>query len=82
MDSIEATSARRMLVIMYYLNTVEEGGETAFDTISFRVKPEKGRVAIVPTWYGYPHSAEIPKSESKYMLKTYIHYPAGGPNGI
>ena len=74
-DSIEYHSAQRMLVMLYYLNTVEEGGETKFATIDTAVKPVKGRLAIAPTWFGYPHSAEIPITESKYMIKTFVHYP-------
>ena len=74
-DSIEYYSAQRMLVMLYYLNTVEEGGETKFATIDTAVKPVKGRLAIAPTWFGYPHSAEIPITESKYMIKTFVHYP-------
>lgn len=87
-DSIESTSAIRMLVLLYYLNTVKEGGETSFDTIEYeesnlhwkkmKVKPVEGRLVIAPTWFGYPHSAEIPISNTKYMIKTYIHYPKAG----
>ena len=74
-DSINIHSAKRMLVLMFYLNTVESGGETLYRTIDERINPVKGKVAIVPTWFGYPHSAETPLSETKYMIKTYIHYP-------
>ena len=74
-DSINIHSAKRMLVLMFYLNTVENGGETLYRTIDERINPVKGKVAIVPTWFGYPHSAETPLSETKYMIKTYIHYP-------
>ncbi len=84
-DSIESTSCKRMLVLLYYLNTVKEGGETSFDTIEYeasnlhwekmKVKPVEGRLCIAPTWFGYPHSAEMPISNTKYMIKTYIHYP-------
>jgi hypothetical protein len=74
-DSIEATSCKRMLVLLYYLNTVDEGGETSFETIDLKVTPVQGRVCIAPTWFGYPHTAEMPISNPKYMIKTYIHYP-------
>ncbi len=77
-DSIESTTAIRMLVLLYYLNTVEEGGETSFDSIKMKVKPVEGRLVVAPTWFGYPHSAEIPISNKKYMIKTYIHYPGKG----
>ena len=74
-DSITTLSAKRMLVLLYYLNTVDKGGETLFRTINRRINPVKGRLLIAPTWFGYPHSGETPLSETKYMIKTYIHYP-------
>ena len=74
-DSIDIHSAKRMLVMLYYLNTVDKGGSTLFKTIQTRINPVKGRLLIAPTWFGYPHSAETPFSETKYMIKTYIHYP-------
>jgi len=74
-DSIEFNTSRRMLVLMYYLNTVKEGGETSFDTIGIQVKPREGRLVIAPTWFGYPHSGDMPISNTKYMIKTYLHYP-------
>ena len=74
-DSIESTSCKRMLVLLYYLNTVKEGGETSFETIDTKVNPVEGRLCIAPTWFGYPHTAEMPISNQKYMIKTYIHYP-------
>tara|TARA_Y100000590_G_scaffold462674_1_gene627404 strand:- start:1809 stop:2402 length:594 start_codon:yes stop_codon:yes gene_type:complete len=74
-DSINVPSSRRMLVMLYYLNTVDKGGETVFSTLDKRVYPIKGRLLVAPTWFGYPHSGETPFTETKYMIKTYIHYP-------
>ena len=79
-DAIDARTSKRMLMMLYYLNTVEEGGETSFKTINIKVKPVEGRLAITPAWFGYPHSAVMPISNTKYMIKTYLHYP-GEKNG-
>jgi prolyl 4-hydroxylase len=74
-DAIDIHTSKRMLVMLYYINTVDEGGETCFDTIDVKVKPQEGRLAITPAWFGFPHSAETPVSNTKYMIKTYLHYP-------
>ena len=79
-DAIDEHTSKRMLMMLYYLNTVEEGGETSFKTINLKVKPVEGKLAITPAWFGYPHSAITPISNTKYMIKTYLHYP-GEHNG-
>ena len=79
-DAIDVHTSKRMLMMLYYLNTVEDGGETSFKTINLKVKPVLGRLAITPSWFGFPHSAITPISNTKYMIKTYLHYP-GEING-
>ena len=74
-DAISYHTSKRMLMMLYYLNTVEEGGETLFESIDKRVNPVKGKLAITPCWFGFPHSAVMPTSNPKYMIKTYLHYP-------
>ncbi|MBD3562302.1 2OG-Fe(II) oxygenase, partial [Planktothrix sp. FACHB-1355] len=39
---------RRVLFFQYYLNTVNEGGETEFFYQNLKVKPQQGRLAIAP----------------------------------
>ena len=76
-DSIDANSSNRMLAFLFYLNDVDEGGETAFThhLKGVECKPVRGRVLIFPTWLGFPHEAKRVIEGNKYMLKTYIHYP-------
>jgi hypothetical protein len=79
-DAIDGHTSKRMLMMLYYLNTVDEGGETLFESIGRQINPVEGRLAITPSWFGYPHSAIMPISNTKYMIKTYLHYP-GEING-
>ena len=79
-DAIDVHTSKRMLQMLYYLNTVEEGGETWFKCIDLKVNPVEGKLAITPSWFGFPHSAITPISNTKYMIKTYLHYP-GEING-
>ena len=74
-DAITVNTSKRMLMFLYYLNTVDEGGETLFESINKRINPVEGRLAITPAWFGFPHSAVMPISNTKYMIKTYLHYP-------
>ena len=76
-DSTDLKSAKRFLVFLYYPNTVKQGGETAFthQLEGVSVRPKEGRVLIAPTWMGYPHEAKTPISNTKYLIKTYLHYP-------
>jgi len=72
-------TARRFLVGFFYLNDVEEGGETAFQqhksvSISVKVKPKAGRLLIFPPLWTHPHIGMKPISGPKYIIGTYLHY--------
>ena len=76
-DVGDYSSARRYLVMFYYLNNVEEGGETAFrlgNEYDYLVKPKAGRVICFPPMYMYPHKGMKPISGPKYIISTYGHY--------
>lgn len=71
-DVKDYSSARRYLSFLFYLNDVEEGGETIFT--GMEIKPKVGRLLVFPPLWMYPHKGCIPKSNSKYILSTYLHY--------
>ena len=77
-DVGDYASARRYLVIFYYLNDVEEGGETAFDDkvsgYYLKVKSKQGRIVMFPPMWMYPHKGLKPISNPKYIISTYMHY--------
>ncbi len=78
-DVGDYVSAKRFLVMFYYLNTVEVGGETIFndkinDTVNLTVRPKAGRIVVFPPMWMYPHKGCKPVSESKYIVSTYAHY--------
>jgi hypothetical protein len=76
-DSADLNSSNRMLAFLFYPNTVEEGGETIFtDHLNgIECSPIQGRLLIFPTWFGFPHEGLPVIKGTKYMLKTYLHYP-------
>lgn len=71
-DVLDYDTARRFLSFTYYLNTVEQGGETSF--VDFRVSPKKGSLLLFPPLWMFPHKGEIPVSNDKYILTGYLHY--------
>jgi prolyl 4-hydroxylase len=76
-DVGDYNSARRYLAMFYYLNTVEEGGETVFDLGGnelHTIKAKQGRVVCFPPGFMYPHMGSKPISGPKYIISTYGHY--------
>jgi len=67
-------SARRFLVLFFYLNDVEEGGETHFPDLDYKVKPKEGSALLFPPTWMYPHAGLKPVSNDKYIIGTYLHY--------
>lgn len=73
-DCFDKNSAKRFLVLFWYLNDVAEGGETAFPNLGVNVKPVKGRLLMFPPYWMYMHEGRRPISEPKYIIGTYLTY--------
>ena len=71
-DVADYSSARRFLSFFWYLNDVENGGETEFLNVS--IKPKAGTLVVFPPLWMFPHKGNAPISGSKYLLSTYLHY--------
>ena len=52
----------------------DEDGNTLFPLHNLNIKPISGRVLVFPPTWEYPHSGLPPKTDSKYIMSTYIHY--------
>lgn len=70
--------ANRYLVFLWYLNDVEEGGETEFARLGIKVPPRAGRLLMFPPYWMYQHVGRPPISGEKYILSTYMLFPPGG----
>lgn len=62
----------RFLTYLFYLNNVDEGGETEFFG-SYKVKPETGKLIIFPACWTYPHCGLQPVSHDKYIVTGWIY---------
>ena len=72
-DSIDVKLKKyRKLTYLWYLNDVQEGGETEFFG-NFKVKPTQGKMIIFPAEKFFPHSGLIPISNDKYIATGWIY---------
>jgi hypothetical protein len=62
----------RVITYLWYLNDVNEGGETEFFG-SYKIKPKTGKLVLFPATWTYPHCAMIPISEAKYIITGWIY---------
>ena len=67
-------SSTRMLLVLTYLNDVEEGGETEFLYQSRRIKPKKGTTIICPGGFTHTHRGNPPLSGVKYVINGWIEF--------
>jgi len=62
----------RIITYLFYLNDVEEGGETEF-LGTYKVKPEKGKMIIFPCSWVFLHSGKMPISNDKYIISGWLY---------
>lgn len=62
----------RILTYIFYLNTVEEGGETEFFRTS-KIKAECGKLVLFPACWCFPHRGLMPISNDKYIITGWIY---------
>lgn len=71
-DQWSSSVSNRVLAVVIYINTVEQGGETYFRLQDVAVKPEKGTVCIFPAHWEYPHQAMVPLSSDKLIISSFV----------
>lgn len=71
-DVVNHETARRYLSFTWYLNTVDQGGNTVFKDLL--IPPKVGSLLVFPPMWMFPHRGEPAISNPKYILTTYLHY--------
>ncbi|VEP11328.1 2OG-Fe(II) oxygenase superfamily protein [Hyella patelloides LEGE 07179] len=71
-NSNSSESLHRVLLFMYYLNDVSEGGETEFYYQKRLITPQAGRLVIAPAGFTHTHKGHIPLSDDKYILTSWV----------
>ncbi|PMG76382.1 proline hydroxylase [Shewanella sp. 10N.286.51.B7] len=64
----------RVLLYMFYLNDVEDGGETEFYYQNKSIKPQKGTMVIAPAGFTHTHKGNTPISSDKYIATSWIMF--------
>lgn len=62
----------RVITFIWYLNDVEEGGETEFINGTI-IKPKKGQLLLFPSDWTYMHKGNMPLSNDKYICNGWIY---------
>jgi len=62
----------RSIVCMFYLNDVDEGGETCFYYQDKKIKPKKGTLVIFPAGFTHLHKGNKPTSGDKYIANFWF----------
>ena len=65
-------SKHRVVTYLWYLNTVEEGGETEFWG-NYKIKPERGKLLLFPASWTFPHCGKMPISNDKYIITGWVY---------
>jgi hypothetical protein len=66
--------SNRLVVFMFYLNDVHEGGETEFLYQHKRYKPEAGTLVLWPATYTHTHRGNPPLSNDKYIITGWLEF--------
>lgn len=64
--------ANRYMVFLWYLNDVDEGGETEFPDLGIKVQARAGRLLMFPPYWMFQHAGLRPISNDKYIVSTYL----------
>jgi Rps23 Pro-64 3,4-dihydroxylase Tpa1-like proline 4-hydroxylase len=73
-DFIHNQQEARILTYLWYLNTIEEGGQTDFLDRGI-VKAEQGKLILFPACWTYPHAGVMPVSDNKYIITGWVVVP-------
>lgn len=71
-DALGPGAWDRQLALIIYLNSVADGGETCFHRQNLKVKPVAGNAVLFPTFWTHMHCGEIPRSEDKYVISSFV----------
>lgn len=73
-DADNEALASRQLVAIWYLNDVEQGGETDFYHQQVSIKPVKGKLVLFPPFWTHQHRAAEIEKGVKYIATTWITF--------
>lgn len=72
-DNLGNGVTTRVITALWYLNTVEQGGETEYPWQNMAVRPVEGRLLLCPVGWTYVHRGAPPVTGPKYIAITQLH---------
>lgn len=69
----DGTDTVRILAVVVYLNTIDEGGGTYFPMHDLVTTAEVGKVVVFPTTWQFPHQGLVPLSSDKWIISQFIN---------
>ena len=73
-DAFDAKTSVRVLAFLWYLNDVQEGGETSFPALGLSIPARQGRLLVMPPMWMYEHKGEVPRSGDKFIVTSYLNF--------
>lgn len=68
----ETEKKYRVITFIWYLNNVEQGGETEFWK-DYKIKPTAGKLVLFPSSWTFPHRGKMPISDDKYIITGWVY---------
>ena len=75
-EASSISSSNRVLVWMFYLNDVKDGG-TIFPTVGRTLKARRGNLVIWPAYWMWNHHGQISRTKTKYVATGWFIYRPG-----
>ena len=74
-DGSAKVFTNRIIVAIWYLNDIEEGGETQFLYQDVKIKPEAGKLLLFPPYWTHTHQGAPVLAGTKYIATTWLCWP-------
>lgn len=71
-EKISSYYADRVLTWTFYLNDIDEGGETELLSYGLRIKPKTGSLCIFPAGWTHTHRGNPPYKKDKYIVTGWL----------
>ena len=71
----------RVIACIWYLNKVEEGGETKFASGN-KVTPSTGKLILFPSTWNFPHKGTSPIKGNKYIITSFLLTKGDGMSNL
>ena len=79
-EAESVSSAFRMLVWMFYFNTVTDKGGTIFDNYDKIIDATEGRLVIWPSYWTHIHRGIVSNTQTKYIASGWYSFALNSTN--